>query len=371
MKGLTRNDGVSVTQLCVLTAMGLGMGIPNANVTYMSPYGQGFITNCAIAICFTLVALVPVVLLVKAYPGRTLYEYSPELLGKAGGTALNALIVLLAIWTAVSEIRPTMNILRSYLLPHTPVAVTTALMIAAACYAVRGGVNSIARCGEVFFVIAAVCLAVVIAMAAPYLDFTYFSRHLRFAGAERAFEASFSIFSGFFPLWALTFFAPFSRRKRLFTPLALTVAAAGAVFLFMAAVVESVFGSALSTEMFSPLLELSKLIGSDSGLMPERSNIIFMVLYRLLPRFVNCAAALWIAALGLVAFFPKLKISVAGAVASAAAYAFLLMPMNDAEMIAAGHLCDLAQVGFLPVALLLLLIRAAKKRRAARCGYAV
>ena len=370
MRNLTARDSVSTAQLCVLTALGMGMGIPNTNVTYTSPYRQGFILNCAIAMALTLLSLIPIVALAKAHPGRTFYEYAPELLGKGCGTALNALVVLLAIWTAASEIRPTMNILRSYLLPHTPVAVTTALMIAAACYALRGGVNSVARCGEIFFFTAAICLAVVIAMAAPYLDFTYFSRQLRFAGAEETATAAFSVFSGFFPMWALLFFAPFGKSKRVLTPVLLTAAATAAVFLFMAAIVESVFGTVLPTDMFSPLLELSKLIGSDSGLMPERSNIIFMVLYKLLPRFVNCAAALWIAALGLIGFFPKLKISAAGTAASLCAYGLLLIPLNDAEMIAAERLCRFAQVGFLPVALLLLLI-GTKKRRARLCEYGV
>lgn len=370
MKKLTKNDGLSVFQLCALTAMGMGMGVPNANITYLSPYREGFITNNAIAVAIALLSLIPVLLLVRAFPGRTLYEYSPELLGKAGGAALNALVIPLAIWTAASEIRPTMNILRSYLLPHTPVAVTTALMIAAACYALRGGVNSVARCGEVFFFTAAVCLAVVVVMAAPYLDFSYFSRHLRFAGAEETASAAFSVFSGFFPMWMLLFFAPFAGRGRLFAPLAATVAAAGAVFLFMAAVVQSIFGTALPTEMFSPLLELSKLIGTDSGLMPERSNIIFMVLYRLLPRFFGCVAALYVAALGLVAFFPRMRLPVAGAAASLCAYALLLIPLNEAETVAAGRLCDLAQAGFLPVILLLLALRAFRKRRDKLCACA-
>ena len=366
---LTKNDGLSVFQLCAITAMGLGMGIPNTNVTYMSPYRQGFITTCLFAAALTLISLVPVLLLVRAFPGRTLYEYSSELLGEGGGAALNAAVVLLAIWTAASEIRPTMNVLRSYLLPHTPVAVTTALMIAAACYALRGGVSSVARCGEFFFVTAAFCLAVVVAMAAPYLDLTYFSRHLAFTGAKESASAAFSVFSGFFPMWMLLFFAPFAKRGRLFAPLAVTVAAAGAVFLFMAAVVLSVFGAALPSGMFSPLLELSKLIGGDSGLMPERSNIIFMVLYRLLPRFFACVSALYVAALGLVSFFPRMKPTAAGAAVSVCAYGLLLLPMNDAEMISAGHLCDLAQVGFIPVILLLLLINAFRNRRGSLCAY--
>ncbi|MBQ6552906.1 MAG: GerAB/ArcD/ProY family transporter [Clostridia bacterium] len=369
MRSLTKNDGLSVFQLCALTAMGMGMGIPNLNVTFMSPYRQGFITNCAFAVALTLIALIPVLLLIRAFPGRTLYEYSPELLGKYGGAALNGAVVLLAVWTAAGEIRPTMNVLRSYLLPHTPVAVTTALMIAAACYALRGGVSSVARCGEFFFVTAAFCLAVVIAMAVPYLDFTYFSRHLRFAGVGRAAEAAFSVFSGFFPTWMLLFFAPFARRGRLFAPLTVTVAATGAVFLLMAAVVTSVFGGTLPTEMFSPLLELSKLIGTDSGLMPERSNIIFMVLYRLLPRFFSCVAALYIAALGLVGFFPRLKPSATGVIVSLCAYGLLLVPLNNAEMIAAGHFCELVQVGFLPVILLLLIINAFRRRRTGLCAY--
>lgn len=368
MRSLTKNDGLSVFQLCALTAMCMGMGVPNANITYLSPYREGFITNNAVAAAFTLLSLVPVLLLARAFPGRTLYEYSPELLGKAGGAVLNALVILLAIWTAASEIRPTMNILRSYLLPHTPVAVTTALMIAAACYALRGGVNSVARCGEVFFFTAAACLAVAAVMAAPYLDFSYFSRHLRFAGAGETVSAAFSVFSGFFPMWMLLFFAPFVRRGRLFAPLAATVAAAGAVFLFMAAVVQSIFGTVLPTEMFSPLLELSKLIGGDSGLMPERSNIIFMVLYRLLPRFFACVAALYVAALGIVAFFPRLSPAAAGTAASVCAYALLLVPMNEAETVAAGRLCDLAQVGTLPVILLLLAARAFRNRRDKPCA---
>ena len=368
MRKLTKNDGVSVLQLCALTALGLGMGVPNANITHFTPLGEGFITINTIAVVFSLLSLIPVLLLVRAFPGQTLYEYSRDLLGKGGGSALNAAVILLAIWTAASEIRPTMNVLRSYLLPHTPVAVTTALMVAAACYALRGGVSSVMRCGEIFFVTSVVCLAVVAAMAAPYLDFTYFSRHLSVPGAKETASAAFSVFSGFFPMWMLLFFAPFNKRGKLFAPLAVTTATAGIVFLFMAAVVQSVFGSVLPTEMFSPLLELSKLIGSDSGLMPERSNIVFMVICRLLPRFFGCTAALYIAALGLISFFPHMKPAAAGAAVSLCAYALLLVSLNDAEMLAAERICELAQVGFLPVIVMLLIIRAFRKRRGKLCA---
>ena len=69
MKKLTKNDGLSVFQLCALTAMGMGMGVPNANITYLSPYREGFITNNAIAVALALLSLIPVLLLVRAFPG--------------------------------------------------------------------------------------------------------------------------------------------------------------------------------------------------------------------------------------------------------------------------------------------------------------
>ena len=161
----------------------------------------------------------------------------------------------------------------------------------------------------------------------------------------------------------LLFFMPFADTKKPFTPVALSVAATSVVFLLIAAIVESIFGTVLSTEMFSPLIELSKLIGSDNGLLPERSNIIFMVLYKMLPQFINCTVAIYIAALGLMSFFSQMSIGTAGVIASLASFGILLFPENSAEIISADRFWDMVQVGFLPLTLLLLLISSIKKRK--------
>ena len=366
MKTLTSNDRISTLQLCILLMMSMRLGAPNTNISYHTPYRYGFITNSAIALALTAAALIPILLLASKFPDRTLYEYSPELLGKVGGGILNALIILAAIGIASSEMRPTVSILRSYLLPETPVAVTTALIIATACYALRGGVNQIARSGEIFFVISAVCLAVVLIMAMPYIDLSFFSRHLGFTGVKKSAEASFSIFTSFFPMGILLFFTPFTKKRKLYLPVALAVGVVAVIFITLAATVESVFGTVMPSEMFSPLFELSKIIGNDTGLMPERSGIIFMVIYKLLPQFVSCAAALYIAALGIVSFFPQLNIGIAGVIASLCTYAMLIVPESSVEMIAIERFWDVVKFAFLPMSLILLGIFAIKTRRKAK-----
>lgn len=363
MRSLTANDRISTLQLCILTVMCMRVGVPNTNITYLSPYRTGFIINNAIAMLIMLVSVVPILILASRYPKRTLYEYSEELLGRRGGLLLNGVITVAAVGIASGEMRPSLNILQTYLLPNTPTWVTSAMIIAAICYAIKGGINSIARSGEIFFIISVICLTMVIAMSIPYIDFTFFKRHITFGSFERTVASSFSIFTSFFPMGILLFFAPFSEGKRKFTPVIFSVAATSAVFLLIAAIVESIFGTVLSAEMFSPLIELSKLIGSDNSLLPERSNIIFMVLYKMLPQFINCTVAIYISALGLVSFFPRLGISAAGAVSSLAAFIILLFPENSAEIISADRFWDIVQVAFLPLTVILLIISLFKNRK--------
>ena len=363
MRSLTSNDRISTLQLCVLTVMCMRVGIPNTNITYLSPYRTGFIVNNALAMLITLISLIPIMMLAARYPKRTLYEYSGELLGKKGGLILNALVTLAAIGIASGEIRPSLNILQTYLLPNTPTWVTSALILTAVCYAIKGGINSIARSSEIFFIISAICLAMVLAMSIPYIDFTFFKRHFTFGSFEKTVSSSFSIFTSFFPMGILLFFTPFADTKKPFTPVALSVAATSVVFLLIAAIVESIFGTVLSTEMFSPLIELSKLIGSDNGLLPERSNIIFMVLYKMLPQFINCTVALYIASLGIVSFFPRMSISVAGTLTSLLSFTVLLFPENSAQIISADRFWDMVQVSFLPLTLVLLTISVIKKKK--------
>lgn len=154
--------------------MSMRFGAPNTNISYHLPYRYGFITNSVIAMVLTIASLIPILLLASKFPGRTLYEYSPELLGKAGGRVLNVLIAITAVDISAIEMRPTTNILQSYLLPKTPLMVTSGLMIATVCYAVRGGVNQIARCGEIFFVISALLLAIVLSSLCPTWIFCSF-----------------------------------------------------------------------------------------------------------------------------------------------------------------------------------------------------
>lgn len=108
-----------------------------------------------------MIAWLAWVKLSRWYPHRTPAEYAPKVLTRPiGWLYLSAIIILLVLITAMLA-REFGEVLKTAVLPNTPIEVTIITMLATAAYFVRYDVQVIARVYEVFFPIMLVPLAII------------------------------------------------------------------------------------------------------------------------------------------------------------------------------------------------------------------
>ena len=85
------------------------------------------------------------------FPGKTLPDYSIEIIGKAPAKILTILYVLYFLVFISMEVRIISEIVKLFLLTEAPVELIILCMILTSTYAVRGGVECIGRISELFF----------------------------------------------------------------------------------------------------------------------------------------------------------------------------------------------------------------------------
>lgn len=85
------------------------------------------------------------------FPGKTLPDYSIEIIGKAPAKVLTMLYVFYFLAFIAMEVRIISEIVKLFLLTEAPVELIILCMILTSTYAVRGGVECIGRISELFF----------------------------------------------------------------------------------------------------------------------------------------------------------------------------------------------------------------------------
>ncbi|ACT02832.1 GerAB/ArcD/ProY family transporter [Paenibacillus sp. JDR-2] len=110
-----------------------------------------------------LIVMLVVVLMVKLslrFPGKTVYQYTQIVIGRYPGILWCLLLVLYYIAIAGFEIRAMSEVTMFYLLEGTPIWAITIPFIWVGAYLVRGGINAIARVGQIVFPISLFILIV-------------------------------------------------------------------------------------------------------------------------------------------------------------------------------------------------------------------
>ncbi|GMK45395.1 GerAB/ArcD/ProY family transporter [Paenibacillus glycanilyticus] len=101
-----------------------------------------------------LIVMLVVVLMIKLslrFPGKTVFQYTQIVIGRYPGILWCLLLVLYYIAIAGFEIRAMSEVTVFYLLEGTPTWAITIPFIWLGAYLVRGGINAIARVGQIVF----------------------------------------------------------------------------------------------------------------------------------------------------------------------------------------------------------------------------
>lgn len=116
----------------------------------------------------TLLGAVPVTLaflaaakLSRWFPGRTPVEYAPKLLTVPGGWLYSAALIVMKLMITALAVREFGAVVRTAVLPNTPIEVTISLLLFSTAYFVRYDEQVFARVFEVFFPVMLVPLTII------------------------------------------------------------------------------------------------------------------------------------------------------------------------------------------------------------------
>lgn len=143
-------------------------------------YGSGFLArevgrdmwiSGIISIITTLLFIFIVIYIGQNFPGKTIVEYSRDLLGSFLGKILGLVLAMYFFVVAVNSVSMYIHHLTAFLLPETPFLVVTTLHVMVICYFVWKGPEVIARTGVIGFSMAIVFYALVFLASLAEIDF--------------------------------------------------------------------------------------------------------------------------------------------------------------------------------------------------------
>ncbi|MFA6941428.1 MAG: GerAB/ArcD/ProY family transporter, partial [Clostridiaceae bacterium] len=126
-------------------------------------YGSGILARkigrdmwiCGIISVFTVLPFIIIITRIgQNFPGKTIVEYSRELLGRVLAKVLGLLLAVYFFFAASSSITMYVDHLTGFLLPQTPFLVVMLLHVFIICYLVWGGPEVIARISVFAFAMA-------------------------------------------------------------------------------------------------------------------------------------------------------------------------------------------------------------------------
>lgn len=132
--------------------------------------GQDMWLSGTISVLSTIPFIYIVILLGRNYPGKTMIEYSQEMLGIILGKLLGLILFLYFLAAAALTVSAYIQHLTDFLLPETPLLVVTAMHLIVICYMLWQGLEIIGRIGTIAFFMAFIFFTLILLAALPEYD---------------------------------------------------------------------------------------------------------------------------------------------------------------------------------------------------------
>lgn len=106
----------------------------------------------------------------QSFPGKTIVEYSRDLLGTVFGKILGLILAIYFFLVAANSVSMYIHHLSDFLLPQTPFLVVTVLHVLVICYLIWKGPEVIARTSVIAFSMAVIFYLLVLMASLPEID---------------------------------------------------------------------------------------------------------------------------------------------------------------------------------------------------------
>ncbi|AFC32875.1 spore germination protein [Paenibacillus mucilaginosus 3016] len=141
------------------------------------------------------------------YPGKTIVEYSEDILGKAAGKLLSALLLLFYLYICANILRQYSELIVGNYFSLTPVVVISTSMLLVCSFAVRGGGEVLARASQIMVPVIFLSWVIIIALLLPDMKPERMLPIME-KGIQPAFMGAVPLFTWFHHFGILAFFFP-------------------------------------------------------------------------------------------------------------------------------------------------------------------
>ena len=243
----------------VTVSLLLGLGIiQTANVA--ARYGGhsgywGLIGACLLSILVIFAASD----LQKMYPGKSLMEYAPSILGKIPGKIAGLVFLLLIFSLLLLSVRSIAEVINLYFLQRTPISVTAGLFIIAVAYLASRGIEGITKTCAFFLPLAFIVIVLTLLISFQNFDFDQIRPVLYIRQGH--VSAVFQLLYAFSTLAALFFFLPYLNDQEKAMPVVLkgTFLSVAVIFVVIVAVMGT-FGARGVLRYSWPTMELTRVL---------------------------------------------------------------------------------------------------------------
>ncbi|HHV75806.1 MAG TPA: endospore germination permease [Syntrophothermus lipocalidus] len=251
--------------------------------------------TAAIATVWGIINVLVIMALGRLFPGLTLLEYIPLIIGKPMGKLLGALYAVWFLLIGAFVLRELGMLLNIAVMPETPTAVFTVTGIALVFYAIRSGLEVWTRVNEVLLPIILLAIIAVIVLPVPSMDFR---RLLPIAdhpiGALLA--SSFVSASWRGEVFMASMFLPaLSGLQRSTRNLVLVVVLVGLILAAIEVAAVATFGGVQTGQLELPVFSLARMI--NLGKVLDRVEVLIVFTW-ILGNFVKLCIFMYCFVLG-------------------------------------------------------------------------
>lgn len=170
---IRNNDIISPYQIAMIVIMTtIGIGIFSLPSQLAETAGTGAWFIIPIGGLINIIFINIILRLNNRFPHKTLPEYAEAIIGKVPGKILTASYAIYFLIVVAYEARVVNEVIKAFLLFRTPSEVIIISIILICTYAVRGGVECVARIMEVFFPLLFIPLLLIMIPGITDLDAT-------------------------------------------------------------------------------------------------------------------------------------------------------------------------------------------------------
>jgi len=325
------NDAIMSNQMysiLVTNIIGIGiLSLPRVLAEKAGP--DSLIVLTAGSVLFIIIALL-MQMLVRKFPRKTIIEISDYLLFKPMGIIIGLLYIVYLILITSLEIRAFGEITKNFLLINTPIEVIIISFLLTIVYVVRSGIESIARLSVIVLPLSVFPSIIVMFVAIPDLDLTYFLPILRTPLPDliKAVPQVFFSFLGFEFIVLLGYFV--KDTKNLKRTAVSSITFVSVVYFIFTAITISRFGIEENKNLIWPVVTLFKSVKLPGTLL-ESVEVVIMSTW-LLSIFMTVAIAYYAATFLISRIFKSREHNYLALFFLPLMYGLSLIPENIAEV---------------------------------------